>query len=202
MRILLMPAVLAIWCASLLAAEPPSPEPAPPTKESAAGAQETSPPPKERVMKALRTTAEALRSRSLEPEERAAFVELLGAAEALRTDESVPQHERDRLRGLARVRLGEGANVLRRTAARPADENVSRQFPAAAGAAGPQQQLPDVVEAEKLIEIITGAIRPESWDVNGGLGTIRYWSLGNALIITNTAEVHERVGGLTGALRP
>lgn len=157
--------------------------------------------PKDRVLNALRTTAVALQSRSVESEEQAAFVELLNAAEALRHDETVPQHERDRLRGLARVRLGEGAIALRRSVTRPVAERISRQLPAAQRAAGPSPS-PDVVEAEKLIEIITDAIRPESWEVHGGLGTIRYWSLGHALIITNTAEVHEQVGGLTGALRP
>lgn len=197
MRTLLgLTAVSILWTSPLAAEEPTTP--APPAKQ-------TAPPPssKDRVTNALRATAEALRSHSVEPEERAAFVELLNAAEALRTDESVPQHERDRLRGLARVRLGEGSGALRRSLARPADERISRQFPAARGAAGGgRQQSPDVGEAEKLIEIITGAIRPDSWDVNGGLGAIRYWSPGRALIITNTADVHEQIGGLTGALRP
>src|SRR5687768_11511010 len=66
---------------------------------------------KDRVQRALITTAEALRSRSIDEAERAAFIELLAAAEALRNDESVPQHERDRWRGLARVRLAEGLDV-------------------------------------------------------------------------------------------
>jgi len=190
MRILLtIGAVSFGWASLTLAAEP--------TKTATVSTA------KDRVMNAMRATAEALQSRSVESPERAAFVELLDAAEALRRDESVPPHVRDRLRGLARARLSEGAIALRRTTSRPGGERISRQFPAQAGAGGGgPQPSPDVVEAEKLIEIITGAIRPESWEVNGGLGTIRYWSLGHALIITNSADVHEQVGGLTGALRP
>jgi hypothetical protein len=158
---------------------------------------------KDRIVSALRTTSEALRSGSIEPSEQAAFAELLDAAEALRRDESVPQRERDRLRGMARIRLEAGANALRRAQARPDAEKISRQLPAGqGGAAGTSPRSPDVAEAEKLIETITGAIRPETWSSQGGLGTIRYWSLGNALIITNSADVHERVGGLGGALRP
>lgn len=190
MRMLLIVCVVSLSRASFVVADEP--------KKTV-----IAPPPKDRVVDALKKTAAALRSRSVEPEEQASFVELLAAAEALRNDESVPQHERDRLRGFARARLGEGAQALRRSVPRPVSERISRQLPAQSQTgAGPTSPTPDVVEAEKLIEIITGAIRPETWDVNGGLGTIRYWSLGHALIITNSADVHERVGGLGGALRP
>jgi hypothetical protein len=94
---------------------------------------------------------------------------------------------------------------MRRQLAKPADKGtISRQFPAGGGAAasGAMAQSPDVIEAEKLIEIITTTVRPETWQDNGGQGVIKYWSLGSALIIYNTADVHERVGGFAGRLRP
>jgi len=172
---------------------------------------------KARLLDALRTTAEALRSRSVETAEHAAFIELLAAAEALRHDESVPQSERDLRRGWARGRLAEAADILRRQEKRAAasaknaptishsalaNSHTLHQVPAVGASVVPTNVPGDVVEAQKLIEIIVDAIRPETWDDNGGVGTIRYWSLGKALIIYNTADVHERVGGFAGQLRP
>jgi len=198
------------------AAEPtkPVPNPLEGDKPAATATTLTAPAAKDRIQQAMRDTAEALRSRSVEPAERSHFVELLNAAEALRHDEKVPQHERDKWRGLARVRLVEGADAMRRQLAKKdaaqagaapagADARISRQLPAAGGAVtGVTQQAADVVEAQKLIEIITTTVRPETWEDYGGQGVIRYWSLGSALIIYNTADVHERVGGFAGQLRP
>jgi hypothetical protein len=214
-------AVAAVLCSSYMGrADEPTKPAVQPVDIEKSSAKVESPAAKDRLQKAMRGTAEALRSRTVEPAERASFVELLYAAEALKVDESVPLHEREKWRGLARVRLVEGADAMRRqlakevqAAAAPAssDAHVSKQFPAGGGgafggfgaaAAGPQQQKADVVEAEKLIEIITTTIRPETWDVNGGQGVIKYWSLGGALIIYNSADVHERIGGFTGQLRP
>lgn len=212
-----------IWTALLLfsavsltrAAEPtkPVPNPLEVDESTAASTLPAAPAAKDRLLQAMRDTAEALRSRTVEPAERSYFVELLGAAEALRHDEKVPQHERDKWRGLARVRLVEGAEAMRRQIAKngasqagaaPAavDVHISRQLPAVGGAAtGATSQAADVVEAQKLIEIITTTVRPDTWEDNGGQGVIRYWSLGSALIIYNTADVHERVGGFAGQLR-
>jgi len=160
---------------------------------------------KDRVLQAMRDTADALKSRTVEPEERSRFVELLNAAEALRHDEAVPQHERDKWRGVARVRLVEGVTAMRRQLANPVvSRHVLAQFPAGGGnvPANATTQSADVIEAEKLIDIITTTVRPETWQDNGGEGVIRYWSLGSALIIYNTADVHERVGGFAGQVRP
>jgi hypothetical protein len=44
-------------------------------------------------------------------------------------------------------------------------------------------------------------ISPETWDVNGGQGVIRYWSLGHGLIIRNTAAEQEKTGDLLQQLR-
>jgi hypothetical protein len=208
--------VLIVAASSARASEPTKPvaNPVDIDKPTATAPAATTPPAKDRLQKAMRDTAEALRSRTVEPAERSHFVELLNAAEALRHDEKVPQHERDKWRGLARVRLGEGADAMRRQLAQPAsssgrvlpaaDAHVLRQVPAVGGAGavpGATTPAADVVEAQKLIELITSTIRPETWEDNGGQGVIRYWSLGSALIIYNTADVHERLGNFTGQLR-
>lgn len=160
---------------------------------------------KDRVVRLLQQTATALRSRSIEPDERPLFVELLAAADALAKDEAIPLEERERWRGLARVRLGEGADLLRRQLAkkpvnvRTPQLTLSQVLPQ--GSAAPGGKSAEAVEAEALIELITGAVRPESWEDRGGQGVVRYWSLGHALIIRNTADVQEKVGGTVGLLR-
>jgi hypothetical protein len=179
------------WAMSGIAAEPP----VKPTKLAA----------KDRVVALLQQTATALRSRSIEPHERPLFAELLTAADALAKDDAVPLEDRERWRGLARVRLGEGADVMRRQLAKkPANvrapqTTLSQVLPQ--GSVAPGGKSADAVEAEALIELITGAVRPESWEDRGGQGVVRYWSLGHALIIRNTADVQEKVGGTVGLLR-
>jgi hypothetical protein len=43
--------------------------------------------------------------------------------------------------------------------------------------------------------LIEDTIAPESWEIRGGRGVIRYWSNGQALVIRQTGEVHEQIGG-------
>jgi hypothetical protein len=50
-------------------------------------------------------------------------------------------------------------------------------------------------DAKELIELIEDTIAPESWEIRGGRGVIRYWSNGQALVIRQTGEVHEQIGG-------
>ena len=45
----------------------------------------------------------------------------------------------------------------------------------------------------ELIEAITGTIEPESWDVNGGPGTIRAFE--GRLIVKNSPLVHQKLAG-------
>jgi len=53
----------------------------------------------------------------------------------------------------------------------------------------------------QLVDLIQTVIRPETWDVNGGLGSIYYWYPGRALVIRQTDEVHGEIGGVLGQLR-
>lgn len=57
------------------------------------------------------------------------------------------------------------------------------------------------IGGEQLVEVIKKTISPASWDDNGGNGTIIYWGTQRYLIITQTDEVHEQIGGLMGQLR-
>jgi hypothetical protein len=211
LRAVVCGAVIAAW-STVSGAEPAAPAERPGDKAQA------------RLLTALQTTAEALRSRSLEPAELPRFHELLAAAEAYWQDEAVPVDRRAKWCGLAKARLHEGAVVLRRqeaaaaqaskigAAKRPASVQPRQTALAQVGGVGqfgavgaiqnvasPAQAAAD--EAQKLIDLIQSVVRPDTWDVNGGQGIIKYWSLGHALVIYNTSDVHERIGGSVGFLR-
>lgn len=167
-----------------------------------------------RLLTALQTTAEALRSRSIEATELPRFQELLAAAEAYWQDAEEPLDRRAKWCGLAKARLHEASAMLRRqeAAAAQAAKNPQSARPRTAVLAqvAPQGGFPGMPggaangaenEARKLIDLIQNVVRPETWDANGGQGVVKYWSLGHALIIYNTGDVHEHIGGSVGFLR-
>ncbi|MGH7135968.1 MAG: hypothetical protein ACREHD_09525 [Pirellulales bacterium] len=49
--------------------------------------------------------------------------------------------------------------------------------------------------------MIEATIAPQSWDVNGGPGTIRYWPAWQVLVVRQTGDVHEQIGGAIHGLR-
>jgi len=54
---------------------------------------------------------------------------------------------------------------------------------------------------QELVDLIQRTIKPDTWDVNGGTGSIFYYRPLMALVVRATSEVHGNVGGLLGALR-
>ena len=54
---------------------------------------------------------------------------------------------------------------------------------------------------QELVELIRRTIRPESWDVNGGPGSIYYWYPGRAVVVRQTWEAHEELDDLLRQLR-
>jgi len=56
-------------------------------------------------------------------------------------------------------------------------------------------------EAQKLIDLIQATVRPETWDVNGGRGSIVYFANGHALVVLASGDVHDELGGLIRQLR-
>ena len=60
-----------------------------------------------------------------------------------------------------------------------------------------QGKLPE----EVLADLIWRTVRPDSWDVNGGPGTIYYWRPGRAMVARQTWEVHEDVADLLRQMR-
>jgi|GEM_PF-1944593 len=178
------------------------------------------------VISLLQRTAKALESRSIEPHEEADFRALVAAAELLKADRKLLATERVRLEGLVRIRLRHASETLTRqeqrdaksksAAARlpdvPVTTTLAQQLPGLgagaqgvgpgfAGGIGTQQAGGTDQQAEKLIDLIQAIIAPSTWDVNGGQGVIRYWSLGHGLVIRNTSAEHEKVGDVLQQLR-
>lgn len=54
---------------------------------------------------------------------------------------------------------------------------------------------------EQLMKLVTGMVRPFSWDSQGGPGRIEYFDIGSALVVNQTADVIREVQDLLEALR-
>ena len=57
-------------------------------------------------------------------------------------------------------------------------------------------------QAIQLIDLIQTTIAPESWQRNGGQGSISYFDLLKVLVVRQTGEVHHQLGGTLQQLRP
>ena len=56
-------------------------------------------------------------------------------------------------------------------------------------------------DAKSLIQLITKTIEPPSWSEKGGKGTIAYFPEGKVLIVSQTADIHNRVQAILDGLR-
>src|SRR5262249_2623764 len=56
-------------------------------------------------------------------------------------------------------------------------------------------------EAPPIIRVITNIVEPTTWNVSGGFGSIEYFSVGQSLVVSQTAHVQEQVQTLMEALR-
>jgi hypothetical protein len=63
------------------------------------------------------------------------------------------------------------------------------------GAAGPDD------DGQALVDLIQKTIAPETWDLTGGLGTIRYFSPLQVIVVRQTAETHDQLQGVLQGLR-
>jgi hypothetical protein len=56
-------------------------------------------------------------------------------------------------------------------------------------------------DGQALVELIQATIAPQSWDVNGGPGSIVYWPAWHVLVVRQTDDVHEQIGGVVHGMR-
>lgn len=59
---------------------------------------------------------------------------------------------------------------------------------------GGAMQVPD--HGEVLVDLIQRTIAPNTWDINGGPGSIYYWYPGRAIVVRQMGEVHGQITDL------
>jgi hypothetical protein len=194
----------------LLAASPGEAE----TRAETSAAVETTVRPPHELRKAV---SDALKrsAPASNPDPYAVAPDLIDLYEELRADTRIEQFDRKRLRGLVRTRLDALARQLEKESARPqnvkgrGDVLAQQGLPPAAGfgaggpnaggIAGPQAGPPD--NGQLLVDLIKRTIAPTTWDDAGGPGSIYYYRPLRVLVIRQTGEIHERIGGALGGLR-
>jgi hypothetical protein len=152
--------------------------------------------------------------------------DLVDVFKALQQDDQLPERERRQRVGQVRHRLRDVAELLERHTDAPRQPQPKAANRAAPGNAVLGQVLPAVGgqrrggtaatvrngqqpgtlpgetdQAQQLIDLIQSTIAPATWDINGGPGTIMYFSPAKVLVIRQTSEVHGRVRDLSGQLR-
>jgi type II secretory pathway component GspD/PulD (secretin) len=78
----------------------------------------------------------------------------------------------------------------------PTAQLTSNPLAASASLAGERN-----TKHEQLIKLITGMVRPYSWDGMGGPGRIEFYDIGSALVVNQVADVIQEVADLLEALR-
>ena len=145
----------------------------------------------------------------------AAAREFLALYKDLQADKQLSSSQREYLTGKARVRLEQLSQQISKRVAREkrlaqtkaakAAQNLTNggslnspgqpgpgASTAPAGASGGAGVGPDDA-GQDLVDLIQTVIRPASWDINGGNGSIYYWYPGKALVIRQTDEVHGEI---------
>jgi hypothetical protein len=219
-----------LWVAVLVIAGPTSQPAAPSGAAalSPPSSPSNSPVEKPAALRSGRALGEAVHAalkrwaRANEKDADAAAREFLVLYKELRADTRLPGADRDELRAKVRGRLVRLSRMIAHRVARQkrlaqqqsgvvakigkAAGVLAQQAPAgAAGAAvaAPGPGGPNGADADygqSLVDVIQTTIAPNTWDVNGGLGSIYYWRNQHALVIRATDEVHGFVGELLDQL--
>jgi hypothetical protein len=128
-------------------------------------------------------------ARQQDPDE-AVIRKFTGYYQSLAGDTSLPDGERRQLRRSVLGRLKGWQKTL------------AQQALPGQGGAQPNGFPPAPTDhSQELLELIQDTISPDSWDVRGGPGVIRYWRNGQAMVIRQSGEVHGTLGQLLVDLR-
>lgn len=109
-------------------------------------------------------------------------------------NEDFPEGERRKWRARLVSRLRDVREDMQRSL--PDEGNPQRRLRPARGGGAIDEQ-----GANELIDLITTTIAPETWDIHGGTGSIFYYSNLRVLVISQTQEVHEKIGGVNHGIR-
>jgi len=97
--------------------------------------------------------------------------------------------------------------------AAPANHLLAQQLPAPAKPANnaanqPAAPAPNAAASRRptdygpeLVALIEATISPDTWNINGGPGTIVYYGPKSAIVVSAPDDVHGEVGGVLGQLR-
>jgi len=124
---------------------------------------------------------------------------------------AISASERGRLQARLKGRLSRLAELIRRdvTAQREVDR-LQAEVGSQAETAGEVRLSTKSAQSrggapqddgQALVELIQATIAPQSWDVNGGQGTVKYWPAWHVLVVRQTDDVHEQIGGAIHGLR-
>ena len=85
----------------------------------------------------------------------------------------------------------------------PGPVGSSLAAPTAVIPAGGREPAPrdDTPAEDRLMDLITSTIAPQTWDCRGGSGTMNYYPLAQALVINQPPDVQEQIADLLAALR-
>jgi hypothetical protein len=116
---------------------------------------------------------------------------LVGLHRSIAGCERMSHAERKRLRSRVEGRLKQLLVLLKRDVRRlPGKKSAKPVRVIKPSLNGPAE----IRNAIDLINLIQSTIAPASWDVNGGKGSIQFYSPLNVLVIRNTSEVHGSAG--------
>ncbi len=163
-----------------------------------------------------------------ETQAEAAARELLGLYREVEADETLPDSTRKLLLRNLRVKLDvlsiqiAEAELAQKKEAQKQGEEAKEKKPASVKRPEKAQQTEMAQQAapgiggagfgaggnqinqeagEQLVEVIQNTIHPESWEQNGGNGTIQFWTPNGHLIIRQTDENHQKIQNLLEQLR-
>jgi len=142
-------------------------------------------------------TLRTARVRSIDAEHVAP--DLLTLYGALYQENDLPGAELVDLRRRTKSRLETVRDKLRREQRRANSQPLRGGATAFGG--GMPLQAGEFQNAQALIALIEETIEPESWETNGGPGSIRYYSPLHLLVVRNSQHVHEQIGGALGDLK-
>jgi hypothetical protein len=93
------------------------------------------------------------------------------------------------------------AVLLSASVGRAGESRLILQVYAVSDLVAPAENAAPAMPEDRLIKLITDTIAPQSWQTNGGPGTIDYFSETTSLVINQTPDVQDQIGDLLAALR-
>ena len=145
----------------------------------------------------LRTAAEVARS-----DDAAAARRLLTLHDEIVADDRLPLDDRTRYLRIVRYRLtGLQKSIARSITDSDGRSKASRGAASFVSAKGGRGGAAVRDSGQELVDLIQTTIAPDSWDVNGGPGSIVYYQPLRVIVVRQTDRVHELLGGAVGGPR-